>query len=153
MNTERCTCTYQHARCALGIELEGASMAAHIALQQATPENKDTLYLIFVNATAAYQRHVDQQQHSPVNVAQLKPAHTYPTTYVGSAPVIEFTVEGHGYHICGSGERTGLTLHEGWPVYRLNSWFHPNVNGAYVALSPDGFVLRKLPPQNQEGQA
>lgn len=72
----------------------------------------------------------------------IRPHWTYPTTYRGSWTEIEIRCECHPGMICGTGRRTGLTFDEEWPVYRLHSFTHPELNGASVALSPDGFVWR-----------
>lgn len=58
--SDRCNCTPQHARCAIGIELEGKSMEAHVAIEQAVPEHRIALYSAFNDAVAAYQKHVKQ---------------------------------------------------------------------------------------------
>lgn len=76
------------------------------------------------------------------DLALFYPVHTYPTTWLGSSTEVEFKCAEHG-HICGFGERTGLTFHEEWPVYELRSRSHPEVNGWLAALSPDGFVLQR----------
>lgn len=82
-----------------------------------------------------------------------RPAHNYPTTYSRSRSEIEFTADGHG-HICGTGKRTGLTLLKENPVYELHSWFHPEINGMSVVLTPDGFELREpAPSQSKEETA
>lgn len=85
-----------------------------------------------------------------IDITPYGPAHNYPTTYRGSSTEIEFASAGHG-HICGSARRTGLTLEEGWPVYELHSWAHPELNGWLVALSPAGFVLRGRSTITREG--
>lgn len=57
--SKQCNCTYMYPRCPIGIELEGKSMQAHIALQNATPENMAELHKVFSEAVIAYMQHVD----------------------------------------------------------------------------------------------
>ncbi len=71
----------------------------------------------------------------------IKPAHAHPCTYRESVSEIEFVCSIHRGIICGSATRTGLTVHEEWPVYALHSRWHPEYDDIRVALSPVGFVL------------
>lgn len=67
---EQCTCTYQHARCPIGYDLEGKSMQAHIAWQEATEENRIARAHAFADACIAYQKHVEQKPLYQNYVAQ-----------------------------------------------------------------------------------
>jgi hypothetical protein len=58
---EKCTCTYQHARCSVGTDLLGKQMEAHMALLNAMTENKVALAQRFADAVIAYQKHVEQK--------------------------------------------------------------------------------------------
>lgn len=70
----------------------------------------------------------------------FKPARDYPTSYEHSVSEIELVCDCHKCIISGSARRTGLTVTEEYPVYRIVSRIHPELNDVRIALSPVGFL-------------